>query len=308
MKNKFKALIIGFGSIGQRHAKLLAELGGQVAIVSQRSIDFSPHFYSIKQALSSWNPDYVVVSNQTSEHWQSVVHLIENNFKGKVLIEKPLMDKLTPLPNDNFELVRVAYNLRCHPGMLKLKSILNDQKQFINSTIYNGSYLPTWRSTIDYRSSYSAKKDKGGGVLRDLSHELDYVLWLFGKWERLTASGGKLSQLEIESEDTFTILMKTKRCPLVSIHINYLDRTSRREILINTQQDSIHIDLIQNTITINGIKEFMSVKKDDTYRSEHLAMLSGKTVDLCTLEEANETLYTIESVEHAAKTHTWIKR
>jgi len=308
MKNKFKTLIIGYGSIGQRHARLLVDLGCKVAIVSHRPIDFSSHFSNIKQALSNWNPDYVVIANQTSEHRQSLLHLVENNFKGKVLIEKPLMSKLSPLPNHNFKLVRVAYNLRCHPIMLKLKSLLNNGRESISSTIYVGSYLPNWRPTRDYRNSYSAKKHKGGGVLRDLSHELDYVLWLFGAWKRLTASGGKLSQLKIESEDAFSVLMETKRCPLVSIHMNYLDRTPRRKFLINTQQDSIHIDLIKNTITVNGIKEFISVERDDTYRSEHLAMLSGKKNDLCTLEEANETLYTIESVEHAAKTHTWIKR
>lgn len=87
-------------------------------------------------------------------------------------------------------------------------------------------------------------------MLRDLSHELDYVLWLFGPWRRLTATGGYLSPLETDSDDAYTLLMEARLCPMVSIHMNYLDRVPHREILVNTDQHTIHIDLINNTIAV----------------------------------------------------------
>jgi len=150
--------------------------------------------------------------------------------------------------------------------------------------------------------------EEGGGVLRDLSHELDYVLWLFGPWRWLTAAGGRLSSLEIDSDDVFSLLLATDRCPLVSIHMNYLDRMPCRKILVNTNDNTVCIDLIKNIVDVNGIRETVSVARDDTYRIQHQAMLNGNVEGLCTLEEAMETLHTIDVAEKAAISHQWIER
>ena len=303
-----KVLVISYGSIGQRHARLLTKLGCQVAVMSRRSIDFSPHYSDLTQALSDWQPEYVVAANRTSEHYQTVKCLVEHDFKGRVLIEKPLFDQLATFPRHGFSLAAVAYNLRCHPLLTKLKSLLDDSAQLVTANIHAGSYLPEWRPSTDYRQSYSAKNAQGGGVLRDLSHELDYALWLFGPWRRLTATGGHLSPLEIDSDDAYTILMETNHCPMVSIHINYLDRIPRREILVNTAQHTIRVDLINNTLTIDGVQKVVTVARDDTYLAEHQAMLTENAEGLCTLENAIEVLATIEAAEHAAVSHTWIAR
>jgi predicted dehydrogenase len=95
---------------------------------------------------------------------------------------------------------------------------------------------------------------------------------------------------------------------MVSIHINYLDRIPRREILVNTDQHTIQVDLINNTLTIDGVQEVVTVTRDDTYLAEHQAMLGGNAEGLCTLEEAMEVLATIEAAERAAVSHTWIAR
>lgn len=303
-----KALVIGYGSIGQRHARLLTEMECEVAVVSRRSVDFAPHYFELAQALADWQPEYVVVANRTSEHHQTIESLVQHGFQGSVLVEKPLFDIQSALPTHNFARATVAYNLRCHPLLIKLKSLLDDSAQLVTANIHVGSYLPDWRPNTDYRQSYSAKNDQGGGVLRDLSHELDYALWVFGPWRRLTASGGRLSSLEIDSDDAYTLLIETQRCPLVSIHMNYLDRVPRRDILVNTDQHTVRVDLIKNTIAVDGVQESVTVVRDDTYRAEHQAMLAGNAEGLCTLDEAMETLTTIEAVEHAAASHTWIVR
>ena len=300
--------MIGYGSIGRRHTRLLIELGCQVAVVSSRPIDFVPYYPNLTQALTDWQPEYVVVANRTSDHHQTVECLVKQGFQGCVLIEKPLFGQPLALPSHSFSLAAVAYNLRCHPLLMKLKSLLDDSAQLITANIRAGSYLPDWRLNTDYRQSYSANKAQGGGVLRDLSHELDYALWLFGPWRKLTATGGHLSPLEIDSDDAYTLLMETRRCPLVSVHMNYLDRVSRREILVNTDQHTIHVDLINNTMAIDGVQEVVVIARDDTYCAEHQAMLAGNVKGLCTLEDAIETLTTIEAAERAAGSHTWIAR
>ena len=303
-----RALVLGYGSIGERHARLLVEMKCSVAVVSRRSIDFAPHYSELSHALTDWQPEYVVVADRTSEHRQALETLVKHGFQGRVLIEKPLFDHLSALPRHNFSLAAVAYNLRCHPLLTKLKSLLNDGDQSVTATIYVGSYLPDWRPSTDYRQSYSAKREQGGGVLRDLSHELDYVLWLFGSWQRLTALGGHFSHLEIDSDDSYTLLMETRRCPLISIHMNYLDRVPRREILVNTDRYTVRVDLVKDTMLIDGVQESLCVAEGDTYRAEHQAMLTGNAEGLCTLEDAMETLVTIEAAECAAASHAWITR
>jgi len=306
LSNLPKTLVIGYGSIGQRHTRLLTELEYQVAVVSSRSVDFAPHYYELSQALADWQPEYIVVANRTNEHHQTIESLIKHGFQGSVLVEKPLFYSHLVALTHNFSHGAVAYNLRCHPLLIKLKSLLDDSAELVTANIYAGSYLPDWRPNTDYRQSYSAKRDQGGGVLRDLSHELDYALWLFGPWRRLTALGGHQSYLEIDSDDTYTLLMEMERCPSVSVQMNYLDRIPRREILVNTNQHTIQVDLINNSITIDGDQEFVTVAQDDTYRAEHQAMLTGNAEGLCTFEEAMEILLTIDSSERAAMHHTWI--
>jgi len=294
-----KALVVGYGSIGSRHARLLKELGCQVAVVSRRSIEFSPHYFELDQALKDWQPEYIVIAGRTSEHREKIKRLVDHGFKGSVLVEKPLFERTLQFPPHQFSRLAIAYNLRFHPLLLKLKSLLDNAEQVVTAHIYAGSFLPDWRPNTDYRQSYSAIKNKGGGVLRDLSHELDYTLWLFGSWRQLTASGGHFSRLEIDSDDAYTLIMETQFCPLVTIHINYLDRIPRREILVNTDNHTIQVDLINNTIAIDGRQDSVTIERDDTYRAEHQAMLAGNIEGLCTLDHGIEVLRTIEAAEQA---------
>jgi len=303
-----KALVIGYGSIGQRHIRVLTELGCKVAVVSRRPIEYSLCFPNVLEALINWHPNYVVIASRTREHYEDIQILIKNNFNGLVLVEKPLFERDIQIPENKFSRSAVAYNLRFHPLLQKLKGILASASRVVTVNIYVGSYLPDWRSHTDYRNSYSAHRQAGGGVLRDLSHELDYVLWLFGSWRRLTATGGKFSTLEIDSDDVYSILMETDRCPLVSINMNYLERVPRREIFVNTDNQTIHIDLCQNKMEIDENQEVLTLERDATYRAEHQAILDGKLATLCSLEEARETLLTIEASEQAAISHTWIER
>jgi predicted dehydrogenase len=303
-----KVLVIGFGSIGQRHTRILKEIGCEVAVLSRRSIDFAPLFSDLKIALIDFQPEYVVVANRTNEHLKTLKDLIANDFSGQLMVEKPLFNRLSKVPSNSFKKTAVAYNLRSHVLLKKLKEFLKNVGPLITTSIYVGSYLPNWRINSDYSKSYSAKKSQGGGVLRDLSHELDYAFWLFGSWHRLTALGGTLSNLDIDSGDAYTVLMETNQCPLVSIHMNYLDRTPRREILINSQKHTIRVDLVKNIIAIDGVEELINVSIDDSYRSQHQVMLTGNIEELCSLEEALDTLFTIEAIEKAAMLNKWIER
>ena len=181
-----KALVIGYGSIGQRHARVLEGMGLETAVVSRRDICHPRRHADLAAALASFRPDYVVIGNETALHRPTWRALKRNGFAGTTLIEKPLFHDIVPDDETDADRAFVAYNLRFHPLLLRLRDWIRD-RALLAATIHVGQHLATWRPQRDYRLSYSSQKSLGGGVLRDLSHELDYILWLFGPWRRVTA-------------------------------------------------------------------------------------------------------------------------
>jgi predicted dehydrogenase len=302
-----KALIIGYGSIGARHARLLAELGCRTAVVSSREVDFPVTYHNLAEAITAELPDYVVIANPTNQHHSTLLMLAQLGYTGTVLVEKPVFNRYMVVQSQIFKEVFVAYNLRFHPIIQRLKALLEGER-ILSVQAYVGQYLPDWRPTSDYRASYSASAEQGGGALRDLSHELDYLTWMLGGWERVSALGGHFSSLEITSDDVFALLLVTPACPIVTLQLNYLDRLARRFILINTSDHTYEADLNKGTITIDHDIESFITERDDTYRSMHDAILSGNRKSLCSLDEGLRTLQLIEAAELSARHGEWIER
>lgn len=302
-----KSLVIGYGSIGSRHARILTDLGCEVTVVSKREIEGYPCFKTISDAIQIEKPEYVVIASKTSEHYHELTELAKLGFNGTVLVEKPIFHKPMELPDIGFSKLFVAYNLRFHPLMQRLYMILGSE-EIISATVYAGQYLPEWRPHTDYRLNYSARKEDGGGVLRDLSHELDYVSWMFGRWQTLSAIGGHYSNLEIDSDDVYAILMASERCPIVSLQLNYLDRSMRRTILVNTRTRTISLDLVRGILSINNESEHCEIERDFTYRAQHQAILNNEKDYLCSAEEGLEVVQLISAIEQSAGSKRWIAR
>ena len=302
-----KALVVGYGSIGSRHARILTEIGSSTTVVSKRDVDFPIAYHSLAEAFATGHPDYTVIANATHQHNASLAELGQLGYTGIVLVEKPLFCNGDETIPQSIRQLFVAYNLRFHPIMQRLKTLLAGE-QIVSVQAYVGQYLPEWRPASDYRVSYSARAEQGGGVLRDLSHELDYLTWLLGKSKRVSALGGHLSALEITSDDVFALMLVTEACPVVTLQLNYLDRLARRFILINTSKHTIAADFIAGTLTIDRDVETFVVARDDTYRLMHEAVLCGNTGSLCSLDEGVETLRLIEAAELAAKRGIWVER
>lgn len=300
-------LIIGYGSIGARHAFILEKLGCSVSVVTKRDIDDFQYYKTIELALLDKNFDYTVICNETSKHYQSLIELDRLGYCGKILIEKPLFSEIHPLPNIRSKDIFVAYNLRFHPVIRELNNLVKG-KSLYSIQIYTGKYLPDWRTGTDYTKCYSASKDLGGGVLNDLSHELDYLNLIAGRWKRIAAIGGKFSGLRIDSDDNYALLIETENCPVVNVQMNYLDQRARREMIINLEDCSIRADLILNTLEVNDkIKKF-KIGENFTYILQHKAIRDGDYDYVCTLEEGMEILRLIDAAKLAAGKQIWISR
>jgi len=300
-----ECLVIGYGSIGTRHARILKDLGHPVSIVTKRKCDEFEVFSNISTALKTRSFDYAVVCNKTSDHYKAVCDLGENEFKGTLLIEKPAFER------SSYDLklsliAYVAYNFRFHPIIQKIYNLVQNNTIY-SMHVYCGQYLPTWRKG-DYRKCYSASKNYGGGVLRDLSHELDYINWITGGWQKITATGGKVSSLEIKSDDLFCVLMETKKCPGVSLQINYLDLEPRREIILNGEGFSLKADLVKGTLTIGNDTELYDLDQDYTYSRQHEAALNNHGEYLCSFDQGIEILKLIEAIEVSSQKKIWIEK
>ncbi|WP_028306337.1 Gfo/Idh/MocA family protein [Desulfitibacter alkalitolerans] len=300
-------VIVGFGSIGQRHAKILKLLGCRVAVVTHRKIQFPLTYSSLSRALSQEKPEYIIIANQTDKHYRSLVELAASGFNGIVLVEKPLFHVIQEIPDNNFKAAYVGYNLRFHHILQKIAELINKDRT-LYTQVYVGQYLPKWRPGRDYSMSYSAKKDQGGGVLLDLSHELDYLRWFFGEWSSMAAMGGKYSSLQIDSDDMYSLMLVMEKCPMAQIHVNYLDLISRREITVITEKYSIKADLVQQTLRINEQLLEYKFDCDYTYYMQHKAVINGTNAPLCTLAEGLNVLEMINAAEQSAKQRKWINK
>lgn len=303
---KARCLVVGQGSIGQRHARVLEEAGHAVAVVSRRGGERT--FPDVAAAFAAGAPDYAVIATETADHARVLTVLAALGFGGLVLVEKPLFAAPSALPDHRFAALACAYQLRFHPLLQRLHRLL-DGAPVLSAQIYVGQHLPEWRPGRDHRDTYSAKAGLGGGALRDLSHELDCADWLLGPWVRVAALGGTWGGLGIDSDDCFALLVEHERCRAATIHLNYLDRRTRREIVLNTAHHTFALDLIAGTLRRDRDEPLtISVDRDQAFRAMHAAMLEGPRGDLCGMDSALRTVDLVAASERAARNGVWVGR
>lgn len=250
-----KVVLFGLGSIGQRHARLLKsnfehELYAFRSNMGQLPVDFEINEIKSWKEFTSLNPEVVFITNPTSLHIETALKCAE--LGCRLFIEKPLSHELAKV-DELISIVKrkglptyVAYNLRFHPVIKALKRYV-DSYQFLHMRVISSSYLPDWRVGQDHRKTYSSHSEMGGGVLLDLSHEVDYTYFLLGKIENILGRFARRSSVTIDSEDYADLLVETSSGP-ANIHINSLSRLKERYVKIDFHELSIIGDLINASI------------------------------------------------------------
>ena len=298
-----KVLLIGYGSIGKRHFEVLHTLNTvtSIDVVTKHDLENIDCYLNMKDIDNLDIYDYFIIASETVKHYNQLEYICSKVKHKNILVEKPLYDKqYAKIETSNH--VYVAYNLRFHSVLVKLAKLLAYEDVYYANVIC-GQYLPTWRPEQDYKESYSADIDQGGGVLRDLSHELDYIVWLFGHFNTLEAINTKISDLEINSDDMFTAIGITDRNIVINVSVDYISKTPIRRLLIHTKTKTIEADMITSTIVIshkdlqNKIFKLESIDRNFTYTKMHEAILTREEEDLCSFEEGSKIVDLIENIE-----------
>ena len=152
----------------------------------------------------------------------------------------------------------MGYVLRFQPIVGCLKKIFSSTEspigRVLTAHIEVGQYLPDWRVGTDYRQGASAQKKLGGGALLELSHELDYATWFFGDPESLYCSAARLSDLEIDVEDSATVVMDYEKKRLrVVVQVDFLQRTPSMSVKAVGTEGTLYADLIKEEVKIMGL-------------------------------------------------------
>lgn len=240
---------------------------------------------------------FVIISNPTSLHLKTIQEVVR--LKVPLFIEKPPVQSLVQAEElkNVIKLIEVpsytAFNLRFHPVIKWLKENISAFR-VIEVNVYCGSYLPSWRPEQDYRKVYSARKELGGGVHLDLTHEIDYLLWIFGQPCNVKSSKRRISDLEISSVDCAKYWLDYEEFS-VNVNLNYYRRDPKRTIEIVTGETTLECDLISSRIVdlMSQKLIFQSQANIDTYIDQmkyYMDCINSKKAPMNSLQEALTTL------------------
>ena len=293
-----RVLIIGLGSIAEKHIKSLKKINPKIELFAFRSgLSKNVNLNAIDIYCKDQIPydlDFILVCNPTYRHYETILEFM---FLGKpFFIEKPSFmtmeegEEMVTLVKSKGIRTYVGFNFRFHPVIRWLKNNLNEFN-LLEVNIYCGSYLPDWRPGKNYSEIYSAKKEMGGGVNLDLIHEIDYALWLFGRPLRSTSFFSKVSSLNIDSYDYTHYLLEYSNMH-VSITLNYYRRDSKRCIELVTDKKTIYADLISGQITDSNEEVLFSYPNpvQETYNMQMDYFINNLTDSNCFMNDIEESL------------------
>jgi glutamate-1-semialdehyde aminotransferase/spore coat polysaccharide biosynthesis protein SpsF (cytidylyltransferase family)/predicted dehydrogenase len=239
----YRALVVGCGSIGHRHARNLKALG----VAHLGFCDTSPEtlkqirqelngetFSAYAEALQKFHPNIVLICTPPVYHVEQAFAALQAG--AHVFVEKPLSHEssgIEALINEARRRNRnaqIGYNMRFHPGLKILKELIDSGKigRVLWLSVEAGQFLPDWRPWQHYRESYSGRHELGGGIILDGSHEIDYICWLLGRPAEVTCRAEHLSNLDVDVEDSAWIYLSFPERRRAELHLDFVQRAYTR--------------------------------------------------------------------------------
>ncbi len=319
-----RILIIGTGSIANRHHLIARRLFPEAEICayseSGNRIDGIRMLRSLTE-IENFHPQLSVIANKTNKHLDYAIFLA--NLNSHLLLEKPIsmdlngVDELLKVRKRNSIKILVGYNLEYLDAFKIILKLLKEEKvgRILDVQITAGQNLKSWRPNRDYRQTVSAKKADGGGVLRELSHEINYLVNLFGMPSWVFASEAKVSDLEIDVMDIAHVIlgMKCKRGSefMATLSLDFVRQDKTRKCIIIGTEGTLEWDILAGTInesTVQGKQNLIFNKTNDsianTYLREWEDLIEAISLDrepLASLTIAINTLEVVLTCEESSQ-------
>ncbi len=321
-----KILIVGLGSIGTRHLRNILHLGyTDVSVVSRSGIlpiefsSLSVHS-TLTEALSSSHFDAAFICTPTAYHYADVKKVLAAKIPS-VYIEKPVshslaaVDDLLAMSQSYSSTVVVGYDLHFDKGLQKVKQLIDENAigKVVSVNAQVGQYLPDWRPQQDYRIGMSAKKETGGGVMLDLVHEFDYLLWLLGSPSLVACQYSHTDTLDIETEDVCEVLFRFRNGAVGTIHLDYLQRKLVRNCMITGSNGTIWWNLADTKVEwIKGNSQKQIFSYNDVERNDRFIEIMQSFLEnnqderLTNLKAGIESLRWVMAAKYSAENGVFV--
>jgi predicted dehydrogenase len=288
------ALVVGLGSIGKRHLRLLrAALPNADIRVLRHSgcegaIEHADGCFDRLEEACSFAPQLAVIATPAPFHLPVATSLAQAG--AHLLVEKPIADgaagvaDLVTLCSNQRRQLQIGYNLRFLGTLQRFRTEVAEGTigpvRIVRCEV--GQYLPSWRPGADYREAASARRELGGGVLLELSHELDMLRWVFGEVEWVSAWTGRQGPLEIDVEDSVMIQMGFTGGQVAQLNMDFLRRDTTRVCTAIGDLGSLRWDAVTGSVArfasdTSAWNELLSTppERDATYAAQIDALLAS---------------------------------
>lgn len=322
-----RVLVVGLGSIGQRHLRLARELlpDADIRVLRHQECDSTPEyadgcFSRLEQALD-FAPQIAVIASPATFHLDMARSLAQAGVH--LLVEKPLAASPAGIPfllescRAQGLVLLTGYNLRFLPSLQRFRSQLKEDRigRVLSVRCEIGQYLPSWRPDADYRLGVSARRELGGGALLELSHELDYLRWIFGEVDWVKATLSRQSSLEIDVEDTAHLILgfvpDDGRRLIGTLNMDFIRHDAVRLCVAIGEGGSLRWNGLTGAVEHleAGSKEWREIyrhqhQRDESYRAEwqhFLACVREQSAPLVTGEDGLRVMQIIEAARQASE-------
>lgn len=324
-----RVLIVGVGSIGERHVRCFAATGrADVAIcevheslrnaVAER-YHVGDAFASLEVALSGRPVDAVVVA--TPAHLHVPIALACVRAGCHVLIEKPLstsmqdVDVLVRELKERGRVGAVAYVYRAHPALAAMRDAIatgrfGEPVQLVASC---GQAFPFYRPA--FRETYYKDRTTGGGAVQDaLTHVMNAAEWLIGSPDRLVADVDRLVLDGVTVEDTVHVLSRHgKRMGCFSL--NQHQAPNEVTITVVCEKGTARFEYHANRWRWQSSPDggwrgdgFPALERDTLFvrqAERFLDAVEGRGEPLCTVAEGARTLEANLAILRSARARAW---
>ena len=323
-------LVVGTGSIGQRHARNLRALGHDVLVFDSdagrlRVAADIPGCLPVGGLAAGLEqcPDGVLVCTPPAAHLDIARDAIlagAHVFVEKPIAESPVgVEEVLTLARERRRTVLVGCNLRFFRSLLRVKGFLDQGRvgRILSARADCGFYLPSWRPGRDYRQTYSARASEGGGILLDAIHEFDYLRWLLGEVAEVFCVAGRWSDLAIDVEDLAEVSLRFASGTLAQLHLDYLRRSYTRSCEFIGEDGVIVWDYIARTVTLyhgepdrwGGYREPIDDNHGEMFVEEmrhFVRCVSGEDKPLVDGAEGLQVLRIVEAAKASAGKRQWV--